>query len=62
MKLRRLWVVEVWDDVLGWRPAIKAAISREHGRINLRWWRSKYHDRTDKFRLVRYEPTSEGGE
>lgn len=53
---RCLWVVECCDDVLGWRPAVEAATTRTNGRINLREWRRQYHERGDKFRLVKYVP------
>jgi hypothetical protein len=56
MKQRCLWVVEVWDDVMGWRPACETGISRNRGRMLLRGWKSKFHERTDKFRLVKYVP------
>lgn len=56
MSTRHLWVVEIWDDILGWRPATDAATTREMARGRLRWWKDKYCERTDKFRLVKYVP------
>ncbi len=58
---RRLWVVECWDDVMGWRPAIEAELTKRSGMRRLRAWRERYFDRTDKFRLVPYEPRQERG-
>jgi len=55
---RLLWVVEVWDDVLGWRPACETGITRRMGRSRLRVWKRKYHERTDRFRLVKYVPAN----
>lgn len=54
--MRRLWVVELHDDVLGWQPACLTGITRSVGLARLRWWRSRYHERTDRFRLVCYVP------
>ena len=54
--MRHLWVVESWDDILGWRPACETGVTRKMGRNHLRDWRSKFRERTDKFRLVKYVP------
>ena len=53
---RVLWVVESYDDILGWQPSMESSFNRHYGLFKLSRWRKKWNGSGDKFRLVKYVP------